>query len=232
MSLAPSHQRESTSKMNRKHLLGLMMCVALPCSAAGAPSEDDILAALSRCDATFFSTLKQQASRLSATAQYEITGEHARFSVPNRFGEETSTGPLQPTVKLGPFDAVAYFDELWTMPSGGRFVAWGFVLNANVDDVMKALRPTIWESQRVVQAGPAFVRSELWEHAKPDLGWQKVLTESGEPRPGTVERVLLVEPYERAPGQTRFGCSIQGAITREMAQALRPDLPMGPPTRE
>jgi len=218
--------------MKQQILSTLLTISCLTCVAAEAPPEDVILADLSRCDATFFRTLKNKSQLIAGVLQYETSGNYAHFKVPNRFADEESTSKLTPSVKIGSFEAVAYFDELWSMNAGGRFVAWGFVLNAKPEDVMRTLRPLIWDNQRVAAHGPAFVRSELWENSKNELGWQKVQTESGEPKPGTVERVLLIEPYERTPGQTRIGCSIQGSISREMIETIRPDLPLGKPSQQ
>ncbi|HEX5310797.1 hypothetical protein [Aquabacterium sp.] len=213
--------------MKQQILSTLLTIFCIASVAAESPPEDAILADLSRCDATFFRTLKNKSLLMAGVLQYEISGNYAHFKVPNRFANEESTSKLTPSVKISSFEAVAYFDELWSMNAGGRFVAWGFVLNAKPDEVMRTLRPLMWDNQRIVADGPAFVRSELWDNSKSELGWQKVETESGEPKPGTVERVLLIEPYERTPGQTRIGCSIQGSISREMIEAIRPDLPFG-----
>lgn len=216
----------------RTLLAAVLSTICLACAATEIPSSDAILADLSRCDATFFKTLKSKAALLSGSGQYEVMGNYAHFKVANRFADAGSTTTLEPPIKVDMFEAVAYFDELWTMNGGGRFVAWGFVLNAKPEDVVRALRPLVWDNQRLVADGAAFVRSELWENEKSELGWQRVRTESGEPKPGTVERVLMIEPYERVPGQTRVGCSIQGAITRDMIESMRPDLAQTlPPAR-
>jgi hypothetical protein len=57
-------------------------------------------------------------------------------------------------------------------------------------------------------------------------GWVKEVTEPGLPKPKTVERVLMVEPYNGETSFIRVGCSLQGAVTREMLDVLRPDLPL------
>lgn len=216
----------------QKLLFAVLSSFCLACAATEIPSSDTILADLSRCDATFFKTLKSKAALLSGSGQYEVIGNYAHFKVANRFADAGSTTTLEPPIKVDMFDAVGYFDELWTMTGGGRFVAWGFVLNAKPEDVVRALRPLVWDNQRLVAEGPSFTRSELWEHDKSELGWQKVRTENGEPKPGTVERVLMIEPYERVPNQTRVGCSIQGSISRDMIESIRPDLvPTLPPAR-
>jgi len=39
-----------------------------------------------------------------------------------------------------------------------------------------------------------------------------------------VERVLMIEPYEKDPSLTRFACSLRGPVTPEVLKATRPDV--------
>jgi hypothetical protein len=211
--------------MKNSVIAAALLLASLTSFAADTPPLDVVLSDLSRCDATFFKTLKSKAVEFSAVPEFSINGTTAYFKVPNRFSEGESFKKFPTSFKVGSFEAAAYFDELWSMNSGGKFVAWGFVLRAPISEVIKGVRPLLWESNRVKLDGAVYVRSELWDHSHTELGWQKVSTEGGsEPKAGTVERVLLIEPYERDSSQTRFGCSLQGSVTKEMINEYRPDI--------
>ena len=196
-------------------------------SAFGAnpPASDRILSDLSRCDRTFFATLGQHAGEYASNPHFRTSGIDGYFQVADRSDPKLAIRKFEPPLKLGNFEAVAYFDEVFDMDGQGAFVAWGFILRAPIKDVVAATRSLLWESQRLRQDDAAYVRSELWTHAKKDAGWEKVATVGGQvPKPGTVERVLLIEPFEEDASLTRFGCSLQGAVTREMLKVERPDV--------
>ena len=82
----------------------------------------------------------------------------------------------------------------------------------------------VWDAQRLRQDDPVLVRSEVWTHARPDQGWAPLVTEPGLPKPGTVERVLLIEPYDGETAFIRFGCAIQGQVSPAILDQIRPDL--------
>jgi hypothetical protein len=196
--------------------------------AAMNPPLDVLLSDLSRCDSTFFKTLKSKASEFSSAPGFTVNESAAYFRVPNRFSESESFKTFPSPFKVGSFEATAYFDELWSMKGGGKFVAWGFVLHAPIREVINGIHPLLWESGRVRPDGEVYVRSELWDYSRSSLGWQEITTEGGvEPKVGTVERVLLIEPYERDQSQTRFGCSLQGSVTKGMIDEYRPDIQLG-----
>jgi hypothetical protein len=123
---------------------------------------------------------------------------------------------------------VGYLDELTPIP-GGVDVSWGFLVRGDLADVASALKGVIWDGKRLRNEPKAayFVRSEVWRHANAAAGWAKEATENGPPKPGTVERVFMIEAYDGEPaGLVRAACSLQGDVTREMLQELRPDFPI------
>jgi len=204
--------------------LGLSM---LASSAFGAnpPPSDRILSDLSRCDRTFFATLGQHAGEYASNPHFRTSGTDGYFAVADRSDQKLSIRKFSPPLKIGSFDAVAYFDEVFVMRGNSLSVSWGFIVRAPIKDVVAATRSLLWDAQRLRQDDIVYVRSELWTHPKKDAGWEKVETVGGQvPRPGTVERVLLIEPYEEDASLTRFGCSLQGSVTKEMLKTERPDL--------
>jgi hypothetical protein len=202
---------------------GLLMVTS---AAMGSTSvSGEILADLSRCDSRFFSTLVAHANELSSNPAFIIAGPIGRFQVADRYDLKQSVVRFVPPQILGSLESVGYFDEIWSISDHGMMISWGFLLRASVDQVFQATQARIWDRDRLEHPEAVYARSELWVQAQSTLGWQKVVTANDQPpRPGTVERVLLIEPYEADASLTRFGCSLQGDVTREMLREHRPDL--------
>lgn len=199
--------------------------IATSALAANQPQADRILGDLSRCDSTFFATLGQRAGEYSSNTYFRTNGSLGYFQVVDRSDSKLSIRKFPAAVKFGGLEATAYFDEVFDMGESGLFVSWGFLFHAPIAEVVSTLRPLLWEGQRLRQDDSVFVRSEVWTHGKKELGWEKVSTGGGQvPKAGTVERVLLIEPFEDDASFTRFGCSLQGTVTREMLRSERPDL--------
>lgn len=194
-------------------------------SASSSPTSDDIFADLSQCDNKFFTTLGARADELSTNSYFRSIGPIGYFQVSDRGNQKLSVSRFSPSQKLGSFEVVGYFDEIFSIGNQGQMISWGFLLRAPIEQVVTVTKSLIWESERLKRDGQVYVRSELWAHKKSESGWQKITTVGGQaPQAGTVERVLLIEPFEDDPGLIRFGCSLQGSVTREMLRRLRPDL--------
>jgi hypothetical protein len=208
-----------------KPALLLSLLLATPAWAASAPPSDNVLVDLSRCDRTFFETLRRHSIELASNPHFATGPNYAYFKVADRTNAEHSLRKFSPPLKLGSMDVIGYFDELMNMGENSTFVAWGFLLRAPIGDVIKTTQSLLWDNARLQQDGQIYARSEVWDQAQQETGWQKVVTPgASEPQPGTVERVLMIEPYEKDPALTRFGCSLQGAVTREMLRDARPDI--------
>ena len=226
MRLLDRPAKVSCSLMGNMRLMAIGLAL-LAGSAHGAnpPPSDRILSDLSRCDRTFFATLGQHAGDYASNPHFRTSGTDGYFAVADRSNQKLSIRKFSPPLKIGSFDAVAYFDEVFVMSGNSLSVSWGFILRAPIKDVVAATRSLVWDAPRLRQDDIVYVRSELWAHAKKDAGWEKVETASGQvPKAGTVERVLLIEPYEEDASLTRFGCSLQGAVTKEILKTERPDL--------
>lgn len=77
-------------------------------------------------------------------------------------------------------------------------------------EAVQNLRSLLWEGKRLRTEGEVFVRSEVWHHEEPMRGCMKESTEPGLPKPGTVERVLMIEPCNGEAAFIRVGCSLRG----------------------
>jgi hypothetical protein len=180
---------------------------------------------LSLCDSKFFTTLGAQPGDFSASTHFRTNGTIGYFQVSDRRDQKLSIVRFSPSHFVGTLEIVGYFDELFSLGNQASMISWGFLVRAPIEQVVAITKPHIWDNNRLERDGPAYVRSELWDSKRSDIGWQKVTTASGQvPKAGTVERVLMIEPYENDSGLTRFGCSLQGSVTREMLRRDRPDL--------
>lgn len=204
------------------HLL-LLSFVAFG-SHAQAPNAQRLIGDLSRCDGAFFSSVASDRAAMSAVSPLSTSSGPAAFAVPERRHPVESRVIFKQPLNAGGLSVIGYFDEISELPQGMSSYSWGFLVAATVEATSSTLGPLVWEAARLRKDGEVFVRSEVWRHAAPEQGWARVITESGLPKQGTVERVLLVEPYD---GETRFirlGCSIQGNVTDRLLRELRPDL--------
>ncbi|MSQ20464.1 MAG: hypothetical protein EXR39_13110 [Betaproteobacteria bacterium] len=92
-------------------------------------------------------------------------------------------------------------------------------------EVVAATELLIWEGKRLRKDNAVHVRSEIWDHKKAAKDWVSAIAVADRaPAAGTVERVLLIEPFDEDKSLTRFGCSLQGAVTPEILRTVRPDL--------
>jgi hypothetical protein len=203
----------------------VLLIVGAPVEATVAPNSEQLIGDLSTCDKSFFTSLGAQAKALSANPMFRTRGALGYFAVADREDQKLSMVRFVQSEWIGPLEVVGYFDESFGISTHGKMISWGFLVNAPIEKVFAATRPSIWDAARLRSEGPIYVRSEIWIHANSDLGWQKTNTVSEQaPAAGTVERVLLIEPYELDATLTRFGCSLQGDVTREMMNAYRPDV--------
>lgn len=193
-------------------------------AGAQAGSVDLALKELSQCDATFFEVLGSRRSELAAVAPMRTLGNAAAFAVPDRKHPSNSRIMFAEPVTLEGLKVVGFFDEVVDIPNGMSGYSWGYLVANSVRATADKLGPQIWDAPRLRVDGPVYVRSEVWIHENPASGWAKVKTEAGVPKRGTVERVLLIEPYDGETAFIRFGCSIQGNVTEPILRRLRPDL--------
>ena len=205
--------------------LALIAAAGMPAQAApDAGAMANSLAVLSRCDARFFTDLARQRAALAGLADIAVHQGAGYFKVPEqRHPTESRVIFRQPVVVAG-LPVVGYFDEIMDLPDGAMSYAWGYLVAATVAQTGRAWSAQVWDAQRLRQDDPVLVRSEVWTLARPDQGWAPLVTEPGLPKPGTVERVLLIEPYDGETAFIRFGCAIQGQASPAILDQIRPDL--------
>jgi hypothetical protein len=189
-----------------------------------AQLHERLLYELSKCDATVFETMAKNFAALNAHGELAMQREWAYFKVKDRRGAADARVLFKAPLKVAnnKLDVVGYFDEDSGAPEDATF-SWGFLVKTDVAEAAKLLRPLIWESRRVRIDGELVVRTELWDPAKPDDGFTKLLKAPESTEPGTVERHLVIETAAD-PSLVRFGCSLRGKVPLQMRRELRPDL--------
>lgn len=205
--------------------LHALLLLAAATSAAAQDAEPDLFfSALSKCDRSFFEKLEEHRGTLEKLAPMRSSGQSASFKVPSPEHRTNSRVMFAKPPVVEGLRVVGYFDEVLDIPNGMSSYAWGYLIASDVEETAKKLHGLIWDPMRLRKDGPIYVRSEIWSHDKPDAGWARASTESGVPKRGTVERVLLIEPYDGETAFVRFGCAMQGNITEPLLRAVRPDL--------
>ncbi|TAK98925.1 MAG: hypothetical protein EPO09_01805 [Aquabacterium sp.] len=203
----------------------LPLVFATSAMAAASSASDNILVELSRCDSSFFAALNRNAGAFASTPYLVKEGPVASFKVADRTDLDRSLRRFTPALKISGFETFGYFDEHLSLGGDEAVISWGFILRAPMATVLKATQASLWDTSRLQQDGDVYARSEQWDLAQPDAGWQKIDTPGGaESRPGTIDRVLQIEAYEKDPSMTRFACTLRGAVTLELLKAARPDL--------
>lgn len=203
----------------------LPLVFATSAMAAASSASDNILVELSRCDSSFFAALNRHAGAFASTPYLVKEGPVASFKVADRTDLDRSLRRFTPALKISGFDIFGYFDEHLSLGGDEAVISWGFILRAPMATVLKATQAALWDTSRLQQDGDVYARSEQWDLAQPEAGWQKIDTPGGaESRPGTIERVLQIEAYEKDASMTRFACTLRGAVTQELLKAARPDL--------
>lgn len=203
------------------------MVALLLATAANAQMSlgERLVSSLSYCDARFFDEVSASRGELDRHAQVIARGRAATFPVPDMGHDTESKRFFALPVEVRGLIVIGYFDEIRRIP-GGVIVSWGLLVPTSTAEAAQKLGGLFWEGERLRTEGEVFVRSEVWHHDEPMRGWVKDATEQGLPKPGTVERVLMVEPYKGETAFVRVGCSLQGAVTRDMLNVARPDLPL------
>jgi hypothetical protein len=213
-----------TRRANMKQLLALLALIAATGVAAQDPGHHLFLKELSKCDRNFFERLGDSKGELEKLAPMRSLGRSASFQVPSPEHRTNSRVMFANPPVVEGLKFVGYFDEVLDLPNGMTSYSWGYLIASTVQEAATRLHGLVWDPMRLRKDGPVFVRSEVWSHERPEAGWTRSTTEAGVPRRGTVERVLLIEPYDGERAFIRFGCSIQGNITDPVLRAIRSDL--------
>lgn len=210
--------------MKKQKLAYVSMAAVLACGAfsADAQSLDKSFTAFTACDASFFKSIATDQATWRAHTPVEGTDTLAWIKTKDRkaSGGNVLEIPSKPTVAGLP--VTHYLDESLSLGAGSYFYYWGFKLAGTVDSVMEQIKPLVYDNKRLRKDDGAFVRTELKYSGKP---WMPVATPGGSvPRATTIERAFLIEKDTDLPNTVKVLCSLQGDLSAEVLQELRPDI--------
>lgn len=189
-------------------------------------APETLVHALSRCDGSFFHTVFQRRRTFAPNVALRVLDGEATFALPkNDLGDPKQSVQFRTPIADGSLRLAAYFDE---SPVLGY--TWGFYIKGKVDDVVRALRPTLYHAQRLhfAKGANAYVAIDAWQdgHWEPENNDFTAGRASGD----LAERGFLVESGgDEWSGYTSVACTLQGTFTKEMVHSLRPDLALDQP---
>jgi len=207
-----------------KKLFIYLFYAATSSAYAQNESVDLFIKELSRCDGQYFKKIDEHKSELESLAPIRSLKQYSSFKVQDTKHPTNSRIIFKQPVNFAGLSVIGYFDEVIDLPKGMSSYSWGYLVSDNIQNTAVKLRSFIWDTMRLRDTGDYFVRSEIWNHLESEGGWARKKTEPGLPQRGTIERVLLIEPYSGNKSFIRFGCSIQGNIIEPILHSVRPDI--------
>jgi hypothetical protein len=189
----------------------------------------DAIRAFARCDYSFFVALASEPSPFGSAIELQHLGAIATPTVRNPRVEADRVQRFIEPVDVEGLRLYAWRNEISFNPGSGSSYWWGFDIAGHPNQIVPAINRLLPPDLQVIFNGGEWWRGEARGANDPLNQWPLPATSYGvAPRPGTVERVLVVGAGKQ-PGSTRFYCTLQGAVTPELLSRIRPDLP--PPMR-
>jgi hypothetical protein len=208
--------------MKLKLFLSTAALVACSLQSAKAQSLDNIFGKFSQCDASFFTAMKDGAQDVRTLAPTASSNDALWFKVPNRRDEETGMIAFTGNPTIAALPVTSYLDYVINLQDSGLYYTWGFKVRGEIATVVNALKPIIFESNRLRRDDSVYVRTELRDGTS---AWLPVKTAGGTvPKSGTVERALLIEPDDKDKSLVTVTCNIQGSVEAAILKELRPDI--------
>lgn len=176
-----------------------------------------LIESLTKCDASFFSTIHDRQNEIKPVAPV-IAGHqhHAWFKVPSAdSGTLWFTQPLHDSnlTILGYYLQTSDLEAL----NMGKYYYWGFILKESPEIVMSQLNHLSWSRADDEYYSQALIK-DPGEH-----DWKKNPAAVGSiaPAKGSTEKLLMLS---KSGNQTKLLCSIQGDVPPELLYTVRPDL--------
>jgi hypothetical protein len=243
----PNDVRHPTRKFLSALALALPLAMPVAALAAGPAAKakapppaslpDDPRAAairdFARCDASFFATLGREPGTFGKSVELLHRGPLATPLVQDPWAEGAQrVQRFKEPIEVGGLQLVGWRSDAAFVPGLGTFIWWGFVVEGRPDPVAAAVNRLLPPPMRLVRKDGSWTRGEARYEGDPPHVWKRAAMPLGvlPKRPGAVDRVLVVEPAKE-PGRTGFYCTLQGAVTDELLERLRPELPERPKTR-
>jgi hypothetical protein len=201
-------------------------------SIATAQSTQDqkLLKQLLDCSPDYFSTLKQSASILKA-AGIEVLpkGSVARVNVKDRKDSLGTNWLIQSSrpLKLGSLRVVGAYDLERVGNSYGALF-WGLLVKGEPKSVADEVNRLVGSQHALEFDGLlGYARLKRADASQNSPKWQiiKPLPAQSIPQPGVIELTLEIAPADESlDGVLKLGCSIQGSLTKNLIEQIRPDI--------
>ncbi|MEO8122197.1 MAG: hypothetical protein ABI606_23085, partial [Rhodoferax sp.] len=201
--------------------IGVALIAACALSA-NAQGVDKSLAAFTACNADFFKVVASEAEAWRKYTVIDGSGDIGWIKTANRktAGGNVHTLPTSPTATG--LTITHYLDEESDLGPSGLYYYWGFKVSGTIDSVLEKLKPIVVSNTRLRKDGDVYVRTEIKFAGR---SWLPIQTNGGSvPRPFTAERAFLIEKDPDVLNTVKILCSLQGDISSEMLQELRPDI--------
>lgn len=215
--------------MFRTLLAGLCtLTLVSTAQAQTVTTPEQLLSEFSRCDASFFESLRD--ARLPAgSLRLADYGSVKAPSVMNPLQEGGRYQPFDTPLVVNGVRLVGYYNEAQSLNTIGDLLFWGFIAEGEPKDVAARLTPLVANNSRFTEQRGAFNRVEIRRIGDPINQWRtEGLTGPGVATPfGFVERIFVVDKGDSAlpiSGRTTIFCSLQGTVTPPLLQVYRPDL--------
>lgn len=188
-----------------------------------APLEN-VLKALSTCDASLSATVKRFSSDLQAIFPVTVKGQVAAINVADRRAPGGSSVKAAAAARAYGQTITGYYDESLEINGGLQKMSWGFYSPASPEQLAQALGAAVPNFKRMSrELSGNYVRMEIFDRG----GWHRT-TRFDYYRGRTDvlgERTLVIEASRDAafPG-SRIGCSVRGAQVAQFQDDLRPEL--------
>ncbi|WP_145929253.1 hypothetical protein [Chromobacterium vaccinii] len=213
----------SPQKLVTSILIGIM-ATASSSAFSGGLDDANMLKKFSLCDASFFSYLNEHAEEAKQLAPVEQQQNFLNFKVGDRLKDGApSTVRFTHPLQVGTLTILGYQDNYSNLGRLGRYYYWGFIVKGLPDETLHQLPHEI--AQNIYKNGEAYSRNEWKPSSEESSKWMAgAASPSGEPtKPGTIERLLILDKNEGASNESTLFCSLQGDIYPVDLKDIRPD---------
>lgn len=194
-----------------KYVISGLTALTLSFSAAGASLPEQLIS----CDAHFFSTLYAQRQALKNTLPLKQDKHHHAWFV--RASENNDISWFTQPITSGKLTLTGWFQRESDLGEMGKYYFWGFVTEQSPAQVIAAMPQTDWK-----KSGEDYVYQPMIMRVG-DKAWKNNANEASgiAPAKDSAEKLAMLGKSE---GKTTLLCSVQGNVSGELLNALRPDL--------
>ena len=190
--------------------------------APHAQSVEDTFRAFTACDAGLFQSIAHNKPEWRKHADLSGNESVAWISTPDRQAVGGNVRALSTPPEVAGLPLTHYVDESEHWGSNSHLYRWGFKVMGSLAMVANKLTPLVLDKEHLLEDEGGYLRTELKFSGKP---WLPLTTpSSAAPQPLTVTRTLTLEKDPALPNTVQVLCTLQGDVSAEVLQTLRPDI--------